>query len=260
MTYILESERESQRLERQNARPQYSIPIELQHLKVDLNGKKILDAGCGVGSLAKILNENFYATVHGCDASQMRVQQARKTCSPKVNFFIGDLTALAVPDDTYDVIFVRFVLEHTLDPRSILRELRRVLRPNGHLVVIDFDGLIFNLHHQNELLGEYLSRLEKELPIDLFIGRKLPRMLSEMAFDVDELYVQPLVFQRADLEFEAENMLMRFQQTERLINSILGTEHYESFVELYLSELRKSQALFCNKFIITATKPSGESA
>ena len=257
MTYILESKSEAERLEIQNAQPQYSIPIELQHLKLELNGKKILDAGCGVGSLAKILNENFYAVVHACDAAETRVQQAKKTCSPGVHFFTVDLVSLATPDDFYDVIFVRFVLEHTRDPQPILKELRRVLKPNGRLVIIDFDGLIFNIHHHDKLLVEYLSKFEKELPIDLFIGRKLPRMLSEMELKVDEFYIQPLIFQREDLEAEAENMLMRFQQTESLIKSILGSEHYERFVDLYLSELRKSQGLFCNKFIITASKTSG---
>lgn len=257
MTYILESKSEAERLSKQNAQPQYYIPIELQHLKLDLNGKKILDAGCGVGTLAKVLSENYYAVVHACDAAETRVQQAKKTCSPGVHFFTGDLTSLATPDDFYDVIFVRFVLEHTRDPQPILKELRRVLKPNGRLVIIDFDGLIFNLHHKNELLGSYLSKLEKDLPIDLFIGRKLPRMLSEMALTVDEFYIQPLIFQHDDLEAEAENMLMRFQQTESLIKSILGSEHYGTFVDLYLSELRKSQGLFCNKFIITALKPAG---
>ena len=257
MTYILESKSEAERLKKQNAQPQYSIPVELQYLKLELNGKKILDAGCGVGSLSKILSENYYAMIHGCDAAEMRIQQAKNSCSPNVHFFTGDLTSLPIADDFYDVIFLRFVIEHSLDPKPILRELRRILKPNGRLVIIDFDGLIFNLHHQDKILGSYLAKLEKELPIDLFIGRKLPRLLNEMDLQVDEFYIQPLLFQREDLESEAGNMLMRFQQTEELIKSILGPEHYEPFVTLYLEELRKSQGLFCNKFIITALKPSG---
>ena len=255
MSYILESHHESERLEKQNAQPQYSIEEELEALKLNLNEKKILDAGCGTGCLSRILEENFRSEIHACDASEFRIQNAKNSSNKDINYFVADLTALPCPNDSYDVIFIRFVLEHTLNPNSILQELHRVLRPGGHLVVIDLDGLIFNLHHKSEKLSDYLELLQKQLPLDLYIGRKLPRMMCEAGLILSECRVQPLLFQGKDLEEEVENMLMRFDQSKAIIMQIIGSENYETFTSLYISEMRKSQTLFCNKFIVSSTKP-----
>jgi SAM-dependent methyltransferase len=255
MTYILENNAESERLQKQNSQPQYSIHEELKHLKLVLNGKKILDAGCGVGSLSEILAHDFYSEIHGCDASEIRIHQAKKNCSKKINFFTTDLRSIPRNQNQFDVIFVRFVLEHTLDPRPIISELFRVLKPGGHLVVIDFDGLIFNLDHRNPELKKYLEKLQSELPIDLFIGRKLPRLLTEEGFLLEECHIQGLSFLGSDLESEQKNMEMRFNQTEPLIKQILGQDKFEVFSRLYLAEMKKSQMLFCNKFIISSKKP-----
>ena len=149
---------------------------------------------------------------------------------------------------------MRFVLEHTLSPNKILVELKRVLKPGGHLVVIDLDGLIFNLHHQDETLGHNLNLLQKHLPIDLFIGRKLPRMLMEAGLELSECHVQPMLFQGEDLESEVENMLMRFSQCEFIIKDIIGQDQFETFTQSYISEMRESRAIFCNKFIVSAQK------
>ncbi|HXH73939.1 MAG TPA: methyltransferase domain-containing protein [Bacteriovoracaceae bacterium] len=253
MSYILENINESERLEKQNAQPQYSIEQELSELQINLNGKKILDAGCGAGSLSKILAAKFSSEIHACDASELRIHQARKSSPKNIKYFVADLTSLG--SETYDVIFVRYVLEHTLSPGHILQSLYQVLRPGGHLVVIDFDGLIFNLHHQDEQLGKYLGLLQQQLPIDLFIGRKLPRLLADIGLNLIDCRIQSIAFKAQELEAEVNNMIMRFDQSAPLIQKVIGPENFDKFVSSYISEMRKCQVLFCSKFIITSTKP-----
>jgi SAM-dependent methyltransferase len=255
MNYIIESHEESKRLEKQNALPQYSILEELKFLKLDLNGKKILDAGCGTGSLARNLTQYLQSEICGCDASDERIHEAKALTDTNIQFFQANLTSMPTPDNDFDIIFVRFVLEHTLAPQKIVRELLRILKPGGHLVVIDLDGLIFNLHHQNEKLGGHLALLQKNLPIDLYIGRKLPRMMEEAGLELNECHVQPMLFQGQDLENEVENMLMRFSQSETAIKHIIGDDQFDSFTSSYTIEMRKSHAFFCNKFIVSASKP-----
>ncbi len=255
MNYIIESQQESQRLEKQNALPQYSILEELKFLELDLNGKKILDAGCGTGTLTRTLAQNFHADISGCDASLERIQEAKILSKDSLSFFQADLTAMPLPENEYDVIIVRFVLEHTLSPHKIIHELTRILKPGGHLVVIDLDGLIFNLHHQDEQLGRQLDLLQKHLPIDLYIGRKLPRMLMEADLELSECHVQPMLFQGTELESEVENMRMRFFQCESMIKQIIGEDQFEIFTQSYTSEMRKAHAIFCNKFIVSGKKP-----
>jgi ubiquinone/menaquinone biosynthesis C-methylase UbiE len=255
MNYIIESGQEARRLELQNALPQYSISEELKYLELDLTGKKILDAGCGTGSLARILSDQYQSEISGCDASSDRIQGARSLSGDEIHFFSADLTAMPVPDNEYDVIFVRFVLEHTQEPKKIIHELSRVLKSGGYLIVIDLDGLIFNLHHQDEKLARNLSLLQKNLPIDLYIGRKLPRMLKEAGLRLSECHVQSMLFQNQDLENEVDNMRMRFYQSQAAIKEIIGDDEYDRFIASYLKEMRRAQAIFCNKFIVSALKP-----
>lgn len=255
MNYILENQNEAQRLEKQNSLPQYCIKKEIEYLGLEMSKKKILDAGCGIGSLSKVLNSIYEAEIHACDASPCRINEAKKNIE-SVYFFEADITSLNCPDNYYDVIFARFVLEHTTAPQKILNELHRVLKPNGSIVIIDLDGLIFNLHHENTELEKYLELIKKNLPIDLFIGRKLPRMLMETGFLIDECHVQPMVFMGEHLDLEIENMQMRFNQSKEAISNIIGESHFDRFVSLYLSKMRKSQITFCNKFILSAKKPN----
>lgn len=255
MKYIIESHQESKRLEKQNALPQYSILEELKFLKLELNGKKILDAGCGTGSLARILIDHYQSEISGCDASEERIHEAKTLSGTNVQFFTANLTSMPTPDNEFDVIFIRFVLEHTLEPNKIVSELSRILKPGGHLVVIDLDGLIFNLHHQDKILGDNLVLLQEKLPIDLYIGRKLPRMMKEAGLNLAECHLQPMLFQGEDLEKEVENMLMRFSQSEASIKLILGENEFNTFRNSYVSEMRNSHAIFCNKFIVSASKP-----
>src|SRR6185312_10287405 len=48
--------------------------------------------------------------------------------------YVADLAELPFDDATFDLVFSRCVLEHVEDPVSVFEELRRVLRPNGHLI------------------------------------------------------------------------------------------------------------------------------
>lgn len=253
MKYILEASGESARLEKQNSQTQYCIRSELKYLELNFTNKKILDAGCGVGSLAEILHQDYQCQVHGCDASAERIKEAEKK-SKDIHYFVSDITTLDIPDNHYDIIITRFVIEHTPTPEKILKELYRVLRPGGSLVIIDLDGLIFNLYHQNQELNHYLEKLKKELPIDLFVGRKLPKMMSETGLSLSECHVQSMVFLNHDLRAEFINMEQRFIQSKRIICEIIGEQNFDSFLTTYLDEFKKTEVYFCNKFIVTGVK------
>ncbi len=99
------------------------------------DGARVLDAGCGLGYGAAVLHEAGAESVVGVDISLAAIELAASAVPSDVELRQGDLSALDLPDDTFDLVVCFEVLEHIEDGAAVLDELRRVLRPEGVLVV-----------------------------------------------------------------------------------------------------------------------------
>lgn len=100
----------------------------------DLAGQKWLDAGCGTGTLARFLAEYWGCKVVGVDASAEMVSQC--TPAPNTEFQqIRDICETGFPDEAFDGVLCSSVIEYVVEPRTVLRELGRVLRRGGLLLV-----------------------------------------------------------------------------------------------------------------------------
>jgi SAM-dependent methyltransferase len=106
----------------------------------DVRGcKRILDAGCGNGRYTRFLvrHADRDAQITAFDLSLRMLKRARRRVrSPRVTLVSADLTRLPYPDKYFDAIICGWVLEHLPDPRPGLRELARVLRPGGKLLLL----------------------------------------------------------------------------------------------------------------------------
>jgi len=138
-------------------------------------GARVADIGCGAGYGAQILKEAGAAEVHGCDISKHSLRFARSHYGSFATFTrqtIVDLREYA--DDSFDVVFSSEVLEHIKEyglERQAVRELRRILRPGGLLVV----GT-----PNSELLGEHGFSYDE---ISALVGGEFDRfVLFENAF------------------------------------------------------------------------------
>jgi SAM-dependent methyltransferase len=106
----------------------------------DVRGcRRILDAGCGNGRYSRVLLKRADpdARVTACDLAPKMLARARKRLDPaRVTFAVADLTRLPYADGLFDAAVCGWVLEHLPDPRLGLRELARVLRPGGKLLLL----------------------------------------------------------------------------------------------------------------------------
>jgi len=98
---------------------------------------RVLDVGCGTGFATEGLLEAVEA-VHGIDQSPHQLAQAYPKFGKRgpVRFHLGDAERLPFEDDAFDVVWSSGSIEYWPDPVATLRELRRVARPGGQVLVV----------------------------------------------------------------------------------------------------------------------------
>jgi SAM-dependent methyltransferase len=110
---------------------------------VDLdNGARILDLGCGTGSLTRALAGRFTASrIVGLDVSEAYVAYARRrTGEPRIEFRVGDACAMPFPDQSFDYVLSMLVLPFVPDTRTAVAEMRRVARPGAVVAAAAWDA------------------------------------------------------------------------------------------------------------------------
>jgi ubiquinone/menaquinone biosynthesis C-methylase UbiE len=106
-------------------------------------GEKVLDVGCGTGSLALVAKERVgrQGSVHGIDPAPRQIARARSKAARRgltVDFQLGVIERLSFPDRTFDVVQSTFAIDHVPADlqRQGLREIARVLKPGGRLFIL----------------------------------------------------------------------------------------------------------------------------
>jgi trans-aconitate methyltransferase len=107
-------------------------------------GSRVLEAGCGVGAQTVTLARNSPgASIVSIDISEDSVSQAeqkiRTAALTNVRFQRGDIFHLPFPPQSFDHVFVCFVLEHLKEPLAALQRLKTFIRPGGTITVIEGD-------------------------------------------------------------------------------------------------------------------------
>ncbi len=94
--------------------------------------KKILDIACGSGKFIEVASE--FIESYGIDISEVAIGIAKKRI-PKANFRVGESENLPYDDNFFDFITCFGSLEHFIDMDKALREMKRVIKPDGKLFI-----------------------------------------------------------------------------------------------------------------------------
>jgi SAM-dependent methyltransferase len=154
-------------------------------------GDLILEAGCGVGAQTVTLARNSPgAQITSVDVSAESLAGARRSAEAagftNVRFQQADIFALPFAPESFDHVFVCFVLEHLARPVEALAALRTVLRPGGTITVIEGDHGSAYFHPDNESAHRVIQcqvQLQREAGGNALVGRQLFPLLIEAGFE-----------------------------------------------------------------------------
>lgn len=135
-----------------------------------------LDVGCGIGYfplIMKYLGMNAYGVEPGKIDRELSEQY-------NLNITTGTLLEADYKDDFFDLITLNHVLEHADNPSEIMKELNRILKPNGFLVIATpiSDSLAF------KLFGKYWAQLDAPRHLFIFSTNVLKKYSEKYGFDI----------------------------------------------------------------------------
>ena len=170
-------------------------------LKEILNdkGALVLDVACGTGDLSLELAKDSAATVFGTDFCRpmLAVAATKNDSAVSIPYIEGDAMTLPFSDDSFDAVTIAFGLRNLSNWKDGLRELQRIIKPGGKLVILEFSEpvlpgfrQVYQIYFNNILpkLGgvfsgeqsayQYLSDSVSKFPNQT----KLKKMMSESGF------------------------------------------------------------------------------
>ena len=139
-------------------------------------GDHVLEVGVGTGINAPLYPRTCHVT--GVDFSASMLEKARERVAGKrllnIRLLEMDAASLTFEDDSFDIVYAPYVISVVPDPVQVVREMRRVCRPGGKMIILN--------HFKSA--GPIMSRLERAIsPLTVHIGFKadldLPGFLAQ---------------------------------------------------------------------------------
>ncbi len=143
----------------------------------ELPAGKLLDIGCGLGYLLSAIDPSWEK--HGVEVSSLALDSARRFAQVKQ----GEFPSLNYESNYFDVVVMNHVIEHVPNPVEYVQACRRVLKPEGILIVAtpDFDSGCARFFSNNYRM------LHDKGHISLFTSFSLVKMLEDFKFRILEL-------------------------------------------------------------------------
>lgn len=148
------------------------------------DGDRVLDMGCGTGSLSFALPAiaNIESAA-GIDLTEPYVAAARtRNIDPRLTFDVGDALALPYPDSSFDRAFSLLVLQFIPEARKAVEEMRRVVRPGGTITAAVWDG--YSGLPSSRILWDVAGVLDRTLERPSFRSLDAPGEMKELWLDL----------------------------------------------------------------------------
>ena len=175
----------------QRLQDQASSLVELLHSDTAYpEGSTVLEPGCGVGAQTVTLaSSSPKALITSIDVSEASLVEAGKAIRAagitNVTLRAADIFHLPFPPESFDHVFVCFVLEHLAQPVEALRTLKGILKPSGTITVIEGDHGSAYFYPESDFASQAVLcqvELQARAGGNALIGRALYPLLTEAGF------------------------------------------------------------------------------
>jgi len=158
----------------------YELPI-LLGMSSGRSYSNALEIGCGNGNGTRLIKKNYRpGKLIAIDLDEKMIALARKNnTDPAVEFVVMDASGLKFPDNFFDVVFDFGIIHHIPNWRECLRELKRVLKPDGELILEELARESFR-----GFPGSLWRRILVHPYKDMFTFGQLVNGLDEIGFEI----------------------------------------------------------------------------
>ncbi|MDP3987956.1 MAG: class I SAM-dependent methyltransferase [Candidatus Levybacteria bacterium] len=148
---------------------------------VENDPNKILDIGCASGWFLWETSKRFpKAKCTGVDIYKKAIDYGSKQYK-SIKFICADAHHLSFQDDSFDLIICTEVLEHVIDPKGVLKEIKRLLSPHGVAIIeMDTGSLLFRLIWHFWVNSKF--SVWKGAHLHTFSTKKLEKMIEDYGF------------------------------------------------------------------------------
>ncbi|MEK6222740.1 MAG: methyltransferase domain-containing protein [Chloroflexota bacterium] len=160
-----------------------------------LSEKHIHELGCGTGAICRAVAEDpsFKGEISGSDLSASLVNQARALAKEagleSIQFFQADGQGSDIPAGAYYVVLAHTVFSHVAEPTALVREMKRLARPGGRLVIHDAD-------FSSVTFGSGNAELDRKMPkqyLDVicqspYVMHEMPKLLKQFGLQIEEAF------------------------------------------------------------------------
>jgi ubiquinone/menaquinone biosynthesis C-methylase UbiE len=165
-----------------NALGKYTEPMHSALIK-ELEGenfKTLLDVGCGNGLFLSMVLNKFDVEVSGIDISSGMIEKSKELLDGRADLKVGDSEHLPWNDRSFDIVTCIASFHHYSNPELVLKEMKRVLRKGGILMIAD----PFTPNNPLRLFANILIKFSKSGDVRIYSQKEMHELLENGWFNL----------------------------------------------------------------------------